>query len=58
MSDHGSEHLARPSIWPLTVGGGFALLAFGLLTSVALSILGLVLMGWGLYGWIQELRRG
>jgi hypothetical protein len=53
-----SEHLPTPSVWPLTVGGGFALLAFGLLTCIALSILGLVLMVWGLYGWIQELRHG
>jgi hypothetical protein len=53
-----SEHIPSPSVWPLTVGGGFSLLAFGLLTSVALSILGVALMVWGLYGWIRELRHG
>jgi hypothetical protein len=42
----------------MTVGGGFTLVGFGVLTSPALSVLGLVLMGWGLFGWIQELRHG
>ena len=58
MSDHEEAHLPQPSIWPVTIGGGFTLLAFGVLTSLALSALGAVLMAWGLYGWIQELRHG
>jgi hypothetical protein len=45
-------------MWPFTVAGGVTLLAFGILTSVALSFLGLVLMIVGLYGWIQEMRHG
>jgi hypothetical protein len=53
-----SEHLPSPSVWPVTVAGGFTLLAFGVLTAVGLSILGVVLMVWGLYSWIQELRHG
>jgi len=53
-----SEHLPSPSVWPMTVAGGFSLLAFGILTAPALSILGAVLMIWGLYCWIQELRHG
>lgn len=53
-----SEHLPPPSVWPLAVGGGATLVGFGVLTSLALSALGLVLMVWGLFGWIQELRHG
>lgn len=53
-----SEHLPTPSMWPLVVGGGATLVGFGVLTSLALSALGLVLMVWGLFGWIQELRHG
>lgn len=53
-----SEHLPSPSVWPASVAGGFTLLAFGLLTALGLSILGAVLMAWGLYSWIQELRHG
>ena len=53
-----SEHVASPSVWPLTVGAGVTLLGFGIVTSLALSVLGLLLMAWGLVGWIQELRHG
>ena len=55
MSEH---HLPSPSMWPMTVAGGLTLAGFGVLTSLALSILGVALMVWGLYGWIQELRHG
>jgi hypothetical protein len=60
MSDHDHDeevHLPSPSVWPFTVAGGFTLMGFGILTSLALSALGLVFLIWGLYGWIQELRR-
>jgi hypothetical protein len=53
-----SEHLPSPSVWPATVAGGVTLLLFGVLTAPALSVLGGVLMAWGLYSWIQELRHG
>ena len=53
-----SEHLPSPSVWPMVVAGGFTLLAFGVLTAFGLSLLGAVLMAWGLYSWIQELRHG
>jgi hypothetical protein len=52
------EHVPSPSLWPMTVAGGFTLVGFGLLTSFALSGLGALLMLWGLFGWIQELRHG
>jgi len=51
-----SERLPAPRIWPLTVAAGCTLLGFGVLTSPARSGLGLLLMIWGLLGWIQELR--
>ena len=53
-----SEHLPSPSAWPFTVAGGFTLLTFGIITSLALSVLGVALLIAGLYGWIQELRHG
>jgi hypothetical protein len=52
------EHLPAPSIWPATVGAAVALMAFGVATSLALSALGVLLLAYGLYGWIQELRHG
>jgi Cytochrome c oxidase subunit IV len=56
--DHEHMHLPQPSVWPLTVGAGASLMAFGVATSLALSLLGLLLLAWGLAGWIQELRHG
>jgi hypothetical protein len=49
-------HLPAPSVWPLTAGAGFSLMAFGVATSLALSLLGLILLVWGVWQWIQELR--
>jgi hypothetical protein len=51
------EHLPSPSVWPVTIGAGVALMAFGVVTSLTLSALGVLLLAWGLVGWIQELRR-
>jgi hypothetical protein len=50
------EHLPSPSMWPATIGAGVALLLFGVVTSLVLSALGVVLLAYGLVGWIQELR--
>jgi hypothetical protein len=52
------EHLPAPSLWPATVGAAVSLLALGVATTLALSMLGMVLLAFGLYGWIQELRHG
>jgi len=52
------EHLPAPSMWPATVGAAVALTAFGVATNLALSALGVLLLAFGLFGWIQELRRG
>jgi len=52
------EHLPAPSIWPATIGAAVALMAFGVATSLALSVLGALLLAFGLFGWIQELRHG
>lgn len=52
------EHLPQPSMWPVTVGGGVTLIAFGIATSLALSVLGAALLFWGIVRWVQELRHG
>lgn len=49
-------HLPPPTIWPVTVAAGVALGGFGLVTTGAVSIIGLLVMFWGIYEWIQELR--
>jgi len=56
-SDPGEHiHLPPPTIWPVTVAAGVALGGFGLVTTEVLSIIGLLVMAWGINGWIQELR--
>lgn len=52
------ERLPAPTLWPATVGAAVALIAFGIATSLALSALGVLLLAYGLVGWIKELRRG
>jgi hypothetical protein len=49
-------HLPPPSIWPVTTAGGVAIAGLGLVTSFTLSILGLVIMFYGVFAWVQELR--
>jgi hypothetical protein len=52
------EHLPEPTVWPFVLGGAVALLAFGVATASVLLLMGLVLLAWGLIGWINELRHG
>jgi cytochrome c oxidase subunit 1 len=49
-------HLPAPSVWPFVMGAGTTLAAFGIATSLAFCAVGLVLLFWGVIGWIRELR--
>ena len=49
-------HLPPPTIWPVTVAAGVALGGFGMVTTYVVSFIGLLVMFWGIYEWIQELR--
>lgn len=49
-------HLPSPSVWPFVLGAGVTMAAFGVPTSLYFSIVGVVLMVWGIVGWIQDLR--
>lgn len=49
-------HLPAPSVWPAVLGLGITLLAFGIVTSVVFTALGVFLIVWSLQGWIVELR--
>ena len=57
--DHAGDefHLPGPTIWPFVCGAGVGLLAFGMLTSLVFSLLGLLLIVRSLAGWVEELRR-
>jgi hypothetical protein len=49
-------HLPPPTIYPVTVAAGVALAGFGLVTVMAMTFVGLLVMFWGIYSWVQELR--
>ncbi len=49
--------LPASSVWPFVLAGGLTLLALGVLTSYAFSVLGALLVAVSLGGWIGELRR-
>ena len=61
QEEHGpaDEHeLPHESLAPITLAAGIGLLAFGLLTSLVFSVVGIATMGWALAAWIEEMRHG
>ena len=54
------EHIAlpRPTYWPAVMAFGIVLLAWGLVTTLLISGVGLVLFALALVGWIGALRHG
>ena len=57
-SDHEASHLPAPTLWPIVCAAGITLLAFGVLTHPAFSVVGLFVTARALAGWIGELRDG
>lgn len=51
-------HLPAPSVWPVVCAAGVTLLLFGVVTSLAFSVAGIVVIAAALSGWVGELRRG
>lgn len=56
--DAGENALPHESLAPITLAAGIGLLAFGLLTSLVFSLVGLAVMAWALGTWIGEMRHG
>jgi hypothetical protein len=52
-----SEHLPGPSFWPIVLALGTAMTLTGVVTKLALVIVGLVVVVVGLGGWIWGARR-
>jgi membrane-bound ClpP family serine protease len=48
------EKLPRPTYTPFILALGIVLISFGLLTTLAISIVGLIVFIIGLVGWIGE----
>ena len=56
--DAGEHELPHESLSPITFAAGIGLLAFGMLTSLTFSVVGIALMAWSLAAWIEEMRHG
>jgi hypothetical protein len=52
-----AHHLPSPTLAPITMAGGIALLCLGVVTSYLISLVGIVIFAWGLVGLIGDLRR-
>lgn len=52
------EHLPRPTYWPLALAFGIVLIMFGIVTTFAISGVGILIFAIALAGWIGELRHG
>jgi len=50
--------LPQPTYWPAVLALGITFLAWGIVTSLVISGVGLVLFALALAGWIGELRHG
>ena len=50
------EIMPEPTAWPAVVAFGACLFALGILTSWAVSLVGLVLLLAGIGGWISRMR--
>jgi|SwirhisoilCB2_FD_contig_31_4999725_length_303_multi_3_in_0_out_0_1 hypothetical protein len=49
------EHLPRPTYWPVVMALGIAFTGWGLISTPLLSVVGLLLFGLALAGWIGEM---
>jgi hypothetical protein len=57
-ADPHTVEMPAPTVWPVVLGLGIALVALGVATSLAFAVLGVVLFMTGLGGWIGELFVG
>lgn len=53
-SGHGGVHLPTPTAWPMVLALGVTLIVTGMLTSVVISLLGLVLTLFSTVGWFLQ----
>jgi uncharacterized membrane protein len=49
-------HMPAPSFWPIVLAAGMALMAVGLVSSILVSIVGLVILLVAVAGWTMENR--
>ncbi|MDH3707628.1 MAG: cytochrome c oxidase subunit 4, partial [Acidimicrobiia bacterium] len=47
-------HLPSPSYWPIVVAAGLPIIGYGLIYNLWLCVLGGLILGTGVYGWVFE----
>jgi len=50
------ERIPEPTPWPAVIAFGATLMAFGVVTSWAFSVVGLVFLVVGVAGWVERMR--
>jgi hypothetical protein len=53
-----SVEMPRPTVWPLVLSLGLLLTGAGVATNIALTVVGVILLVFGLVGWIAQLLPG
>lgn len=56
MNEHKKIHLPSPSYWPITLAFGLVLMVSGVVSSIWVSLVGLVVLLVALAGWTFENR--
>ena len=56
MSEHSHESNAPISVWPFLLAIGITLMVSGVVTSLIVSVIGIIFVLVSLGGWIQETR--
>ncbi len=54
----GAVEMPRPMVWPMVLSLGLVLLALGVVTNLAISATGLVLLAVGVGGWVGQMLPG
>jgi cytochrome c oxidase subunit 1 len=56
MDEQPNIHLPSPSYWPIVLAFGFALIAIGVVSSIFVSIAGILVVLTSITGWTLENR--
>ena len=56
MKEQPDIHVPGPSFWPIVLAGGLVLIAFGVVSSFIVSILGVIVLLIAVGGWAMENR--
>jgi cytochrome c oxidase subunit 1 len=56
MNEDPEIHLPAPSFWPIVLAFGFSLIAIGVVSSIFVSIIGVLVTLFAIAGWTLENR--